>query len=217
MRWYNANVMSRRRTIALIVPWLGPWLLWWPAPALPQSVNVFEGFTAHIERQIRQDKQDFVDAQTCTEWFYRQQRSLGQPKAEGIDTSGREGLAWPVIQTSECPGRYPGGLNAARRDFSDTQSALSLSLTFYEFALVGDRNDDGRYNAAELRDVLESFELTYDRNRPDSFQLIVLTGTFDSIRQAGGLERLMASMGVLYDKGYRLTERDRALLDQVTR
>lgn len=209
--------MSRHRTSAVIVTWLGSLMLSWPAPALPQSGDVFEGFTGHIERQIQQDKQDFVDAQTCTEWFYRQQKQPGRPKAEGVGFSGLEGGAQPVIQTSDCPARYPGGLSAARQDFSSTQSALSLSLTFYEFALVGDRNDDGRYNAEELRDVLESFELTYDRNRPDSIHLIVLTGTFDSIHKAGSLERLMASMGALYDKGYRLTPHDRRTLDQVTK
>jgi hypothetical protein len=172
-------------------------------------VNVFQAFTGHIERQIQRDKQSFHDAQICTEWFYKQQKKPDRPKAEGV--------AFPAVQTSDCSARYPGGLKAAREDFSSTQSALSLSLTFYQFALVGDRNDDGRYNASELQDVLESFDLTYDRNRPDSIHLIVLTGTFDSLRKAGGLENLMTSMGKLYDKGYRLTPRDRSTLDQITK
>lgn len=202
---------------AFIVAWFGGLLLAWPGLALSQSVDVFEGFTGHIERQIRQDKQDFVDAQTCTEWFYRQHKQPGRPRAEGVVFSGLEGRARPAIQASECPARYPGGLNAAREDFSSTQSALSLSLTFYEFALVGDRNDDGRYNPAELQDMLESFGLSYQHGGAASVHLTALTSTFDGLRRAGGLERLMASMGALYDKGYRLTERDRSALDQLTR
>ena len=280
--------MSPQRTSALIVAWFGIIWLSGPAPAVAQSVNVFQGFTGHIERQIQRDQQSFHDAEICTEWFYKQEKKSGQPKAtptlfmtdstatadtplrpawmqdsriqagglaprdldvllrvrlglsgfrapvshgvwavssrtvtnnvgEGIVFSGRRQDVYPAIQTSDCPARYPGGLTAARLDFSSTQSALSLSLTFYEFALVSDRNDDGRYNSAELQDVLESFELTYDRNRPDSIHLIVLTGTFDSVRKAGGMERLMTSMGMLYDKGYRLTPHDRSTLDHLTR
>jgi hypothetical protein len=144
-------------------------------------------------------------------------RTIMNNAGEGIVFSGRRTDVYPAIQTSDCSARYPGGLKAAREDFSSTQAALSLSLTFYEFALVGDRNDDGRYNASELQDVLESFELTYDRNRPDSIHLIVLTGTFDSLRKAGGLENLMTSMGKLYDKGYRFTPHDRSTMDQITK
>jgi hypothetical protein len=82
---------------------------------------------------------------------------------------------------------------------------------------VGDRNDDGRYNAAELRDMLESFGLAYDRSRPASAHVTALTSTFDGLHKTGGLERLMKSMGTLYDKGYRLTPHDRATLDQLTK
>ena len=209
--------MSGYPVIALIVAWSAALWLWWPGIAATQSVDVFRAFTGHIERQIQQDKQYFVDAQTCTEWFYKQQKQPNRPKAEGIAFSGRQPNVYPTVQTSDCPGRYPDGLNAAREDFSFTQSTLSISLTFYEFALVGDRDDDGLYNTAELRDVLESFELTYDHNRPDSVHLMVLTGTFDSLRKASGLERLMTSMGTLYDKGYRLTPHDRSTLDQITK
>jgi hypothetical protein len=205
----------RMRT--LIVAWFGALWLSGPAIAAAQSVNVFQGLTGHINRQIQRDKRAFHDAQLCTEWFYKQQKQPAQPKAEGIAFSRRQADVYRTIRASDCPGRYPGGLDAAREDFSTTQSALSLSLTFYEFALVGDRNDDGRYNPAELEDMLGSLELTYDKNRPDSVQLIVLTGTFDSLRKAGGLERLMTSMGTLYDKGYRLTPRDRTTLDQITK
>ena len=202
---------------ALIVALFAGLWLWWQGPVAAQSVDIFQGFIGHIERQIKQDKQYFVDAQTCTEWFYKQQRKPDQPKAEGIVFSDRRPDVYLAIQTSDCPARYPGGLNAAREDFSSTQSALSLSLTFYQFALVGDRNDDGRYNAAELQDVLESFGFSYDGSNPASTHVAVLTSTFDGLHKAGGLERLMTSMGTLYDKGYRLTPHDRTTLDQLTK
>ncbi len=209
--------MSQHRSSALIVAWLAGLWLWWPGLVAGQSNDVFQGFTGHIERQIKQDTQYFVDAQTCTEWFYKQQKKPGQPKAEGIVFSSRRPTIRPAVQTSDCPARYPGGLNAAREDFSSTQSALSLSLTFYQFALVGDRNDDGRYNAAELQDMLASFGLSYDGSRPASAHVAALTSTFDGLHKTGGLERLMTSMGKLYDKGYRLTPHDRSTLDQITK
>ena len=209
--------MSSHPVIALIVAWFAALWLWWPGIAAAQAMDVFQGFTSHIERQIQQDKQYFVDAQTCTEWFYKQQKQPDRPKSQGIDFSGRRPDIHPTVQTSDCPGRYPGGLNAAREDFSFTQSALSISLTFYEFALVGDRNDDGRYNQAELRDLLESFGLSYHQSGAASVHLAALTSTFDGLHKTGGLERLMASMGRLFDKGYRLTEHDRSTLDQITK
>lgn len=209
--------MSGQRSSALIVAWL---LALWPCSpgsAAGQSVDVFQGFTGHIERQIQQDKQYFVDAQTCTEWFYKQQKQPDRPKAEGIGFSGRQSDAHPAIHTSDCPGRYPGGLNAAREDFSFTQSALSISLTFYQFALVGDRDDDSLYNSAELQDVLESFGLSYHNSGAASVHLAALNSTFDGLHRTGGLERLMTSMSALFDKGYRLSERDRSTLDQITK
>ena len=211
--------MSIHRSGALIVAWLAGLWLWWPGPVTAQSlaVDVFQGFTGHIERQIHRDKQSFVDAQICTKWFYDQQKKPGQPKAEGIVFSGRLPTVRPAVQTSDCPARYPDGLTAAREHFSTTQSALSLSLTFYQFALVSDRNDDERYNRAELQDMLESFGLSYDGSRPASVHVTALTTTFDSIRKAGGLERLMTSIGSLFDKGYRLTPRDRSALDQISK
>lgn len=209
--------MSSQRKCALIATlYIGLWL-WCSGPASAQFVDIFRDFTNHIEQQINQDKQYFVDAQTCTEWFYKQERKPDQPKPEGIVFSGRQPRVYPAIQTSDCPNRYPGGLNAAREDFSSTQSALSLSLTFYEFALVGDRNDDGRYNPAELQDMLESFGLSYDRGRPASAHVTALTSTFDGLHKTGGLEQLMTSMGRLFNKGYRLTPHDRSTLDQITK
>src|SRR3989338_5296984 len=81
---YTARVMSTHRSRALIVAWfavLGLWL-WCPGPASAQFVDIFRDFTNHIERQIKQDKQYFVDAQTCTEWFYKQQKKPDRPQAE---------------------------------------------------------------------------------------------------------------------------------------
>ena len=202
---------------ALIVAWSGVLWLCGPSIATAQSVNVFQGLTGHIEQQIKRDKQSFLDAQTCTEWFYEQQKKPNQPKAEGITFSGLRPGIYLAIQTADCSVRYPGGLNAAREDFSSTQSALSLSLTFYEFALVGDRNDDGRYSPAELQDMLESFGLSYHRDGMASVHLTALTSTFDGLHKTGGMERLMTSMGTLYDKGYRLTPHDRSTLDQSTK
>ena len=207
---------SQRVRACIVALYTGLWL-WAPGPVTAQSVDVFQGLTGHIQQQIKQDKQYFVDAQTCIEWFYKQQRTPDQPKAEGIVFSGQLPVMHPAVQTSDCPARYPGGLETAREEFSSTQSALSLSLTFYEFALVGDRNDDGRYNPAELQDMLESFGLAYDRSRPASAHVTVLTSTFDGLHKTGGLERLMTSMGRLYDKGYRLTPHDRSTLDQITK
>jgi hypothetical protein len=108
-------------------------------------------------------------------------------------------------------------LEAAREDFSRTQSLLSISLTFYEFALVGDRNDDRRYSTAELRDILTSFDLPFDQHGSARAHTVALTSTFDLLRQGGKLDALMASMGRLYDQGYRLTPEDKASLESISR
>jgi len=183
----------------------------------PDATNGFAPFTAHIQRQIQADKRVFAVAQVCTEWFYKQQRkNPSEPKAQGV--AFRAGLqpGGKVLETAECQSRYPGGIDAAREDFSRTQSSLALSLTFYEFALVGDRNDDGRYSTAELKDILESFGLLYERERPPAVHLAALNAQFDTIRKAGGLDTLMTSMGLLYDRGYRFTSQDRAALNRVS-
>ena len=183
----------------------------------PDATNGFAPFTAHIHKQIQIDKRVFAVAQTCTEWFYKQQRKKpSEPKAQGVALRGGLQPAETVQETAECQSRYPGGIDAAREDFSRTQSSLALSLTFYEFALVGDRNDDGRYSTAELKDILESFGLLYERERPPAVHHAALNAQFDTIRKAGGLDALMASMGILYDKGYRFTSLDRAALNRVS-
>jgi len=191
------------------------------ATADPQNANdVFMAFTAHIRQQVQSDKQVFIDASACTEWFYKQlYQRPSRPPAEGVAFHAAgpaiEGMLRLAPATSDCPTRYPGGLEAAREDFSRTQSSLSLSLTFYEFALVGDGNDDGQYSLTELKDVLESFGLSFDAVLAPASHLATLNAKFDTVHKGGGLDVLMASMGVLYDNGYRLTVQDRALLNQV--
>jgi hypothetical protein len=188
-------------------------LLLAPGNAMAEA-DVFGAFTAHIRHQVQADKHTFVAAQTCTEWFYRelQKKDPAKPKFEGVSLRPVEAAPGPLEHASDCSARYPDGLDAARKDFSQTQSSLSISLTFYEFALVGDRNDDGQYNQVELRDMLESFGLPFNEVLPPSAHLAVLNAQFDSIRVTTALDRLMTGMGVLYDRGYRFTEQDRAAL-----
>ena len=179
--------------------------------------NVFASFTAHIRQQIQTDKAGFAQAQTCNEWFYRHQRKKPTPPPVlGVSFRPVRSVDHGSAQTSDCPSRYPGGLDAAREDFSRTQSALSFSLTFYEFALVGDGNDDGRYSQRELQDILESFGLSFRPGDASATQVAVLTTHFDAVRKTGGLDILMTSMGLLYDKGYRFTAPDRADLNRIS-
>ncbi len=182
--------------------------------------DVFVLFTQHIRRQVTIDKQAFAIASTCTQWFYqRKHRKPTPPPVQGV--AWRRETASPTVPSgrtfspADCESRYPGGLGSVREDFSRTQSSLSLSLTFYEFALVGDRDDDGHYSTTELQDVLHSLELTFDPASTSAAHAAALTAAFDTLHKAGGMERLMASMGVLYDNGYRLSASDQAALNQV--
>jgi hypothetical protein len=186
------------------------------APALPNLEDIFESFTSHIRQQIQMDKKFFLDANVCTELFYKHMYEKAAPPAlQGVSWPGPALAGVGDLTLADCQTRYPGGLQDAREDFSRTQSSLSLSLTFYEFALVGDRNDDERYSAAELQDILESFGFRFDSFGSPSGHLATLKAKFDDLRKSGKLDHLMASMGTLYDKGYRFTSHDRAALDQV--
>jgi hypothetical protein len=199
-----------------VLPLLLLVILWWPAPlviaesagdqSLDERVNgLFKGFTAYIERQVQADKKEFLQAQICTEWFYKQRRPKPpSPSAKPI-----------AYEATECEHRFPEGLVSARNELTRTQSSLSVSLTFYEFALVGDRNDDGRYNDVELQDMLTAFGLASGGILPPHMLLGTLNDTFDTIRKGGGLDALMTSMGSLYDKGYRFTTQDRMAMDKV--
>jgi hypothetical protein len=192
--------------------------LYWPTGSLaepadgisaqPDFPGVFVQFTAHIARQVELDKQQFVAAEACTHWFYQQLKpkrpnTQAQPTAQGTE-----------MASDDCRAKYPQGINGARDEMSRTQSALSLSLTFYEFALVGDRDDDGLYSDLELHDILEAFGFGGEALLPDLL-LATLNNKFDAIRKFGGLEPLMTSMGTLYDKGYRFTTQDREALDRI--
>jgi hypothetical protein len=201
--------------VAVLLGWL-----WWSVPSSavaepPASSDVFASFTRHIQLQIRSDKQSFAEAHTCTEWFYKQNgKKSTRPPAQGVSMPAERETLRPVFEVSQCQTRYPGGLDAARQDFSRTQSFLTVSLTFYEFALVGDRNDDGSYSAAELQDILSSFGLAFDEAHDQGIPLAALNAQFDQLHKAVGLDVLMTSMGILYDKGYRFTSTDR---DEVNR
>jgi hypothetical protein len=190
----------------------------WPAPGRAEQANgltsarnsqgVFAEFTAHIARQVEVDKQQFAAAETCTHWFYQQlkpKRPNRQPQPTALSSDR---------QDRDCRAKYPDGINGARDEMSRTQSWLSLSLTFYEFALVGDRDDDGLYSEIELHDILESFGFSGEALLPELL-LATLNNKFDAIRKFGGLEPLMTSMATLYDKGYRFTTQDREALDRI--
>ncbi|RMH35510.1 MAG: hypothetical protein D6690_08780 [Nitrospirae bacterium] len=173
--------------------------------------EIFDGFTRHISRQIEKDKFDFVAAQDCTVWFYRQMREMAKPPRV-------EKIAFHrMIEASEdrdCPQQYPEGLESARKDFGRTQQSLSLSLTFFQFALVGDRDDDRRYSLVELRDLLESIGLVFEDRLPSSRYILALTDKFDTLYEARALSILMKSMDVLYSKGYRFTNADQQVLNR---
>ena len=94
---------------------------------------------------------------------------------------------------------------------------LSVSLTFYEFALVADRNDDAIYSPTELQDLLRSLTLSYDDGEPTPNQVRVLTERFDSWYRSRNMDALMHGMSDLYDRGYRVTSSDRVELDRVMR
>lgn len=188
--------------------------------ATSQQESVFRAFASHIEHQVELDKRLFVDASECTQWFYTQKRQKADsPKSQGISlrSSHRASQVWRTATriTLNCDSRYPGGIAAAREDFSRTQSTLSLSLTFYEFALVGDRDDDGQYSSSELRDILGSFGLVFQPELASTSQLSMLNAQFDSVHHMGQFDVLMAGMGVLYEKGYRFTNWDKQALSQI--
>lgn len=204
--------------ISLLLPFLLPLSL--PAP-LPtsggtqeQPVGVFNLFTRHIQTHIASDKIAFAKASGCTNWFYRQEKSKPAP----LDVHPiRLDLILQPPSREDCLRLYPGGLDAVRQDFHRTQSSLSVSLTSYEFALVVDRDDDGRYSREELRDLFQSLALAYDSAHSPATQTTALTERFDSWYRSRNLENVMNGMSQLYEKGYRVTPADRAELDRVTK
>lgn len=183
------------------------------------GIDVFAQLTQHIKRQADTDKQAFAVASQCMTWFYHQLRHKPAPPAvQHIAWNGR----WPqAIAESQgddaagCRTKYPGGIDAVRTDFQRTQAFLSLTLTFYEFALVGDGDDNSSYSARELHDILAALNLAAEPSLGPDVHLRSLTSQFDSLHETRGMEALMTGMGKLYDQGYRVTTADKAHLNRV--
>jgi hypothetical protein len=172
--------------------------------------TIFQQFTQHISRQIHKDKKAFAQANTCVSWFY---------KAEKTPPPTVQGIGWNPTPSSQievdCLRHYPSGMDDARDDLAKTQALLSVSLTFYEFALVADRNDDAVYSPVELQDLLRSLTLSYHDEEPAPKQVIALMERFDSWYHSRNMDALMQGMSDLYERGYRMTPFDRVELDRV--
>jgi len=174
--------------------------------------GVFGQFTRHIQQRVATDKIAFARASGCTNRFYHQEK---QKPAPSPVNPVRFKLTSQTPKREDCLRDYPEGLEAVRKDFHKTQTSLSVSLTFYEFALVGDRDDDERYSAEEMRDLFQSLDLAYDAEHPPTIHATELSGRFDDWYRTRNLESLMHGMERLYEKGYRVTSADRVQLDRV--
>ncbi len=181
-----------------------------PGDSSGRENTIFRQFTQHIGRQIHRDKQAFSQANHCVSWFY---------KAKKTSPPAVQGISWNTTPSSQpqvdCLHEYPGGMDDVRADFAKTQSLLSVSLTFYEFALVADRNDDATYSPTELQDLLRSLALSYSDGAPTPTQVTALTERFDSLYHSRNMDALMQGMSDLYERGYRVTPSDRVELDRV--
>lgn len=203
-----------RRMLLLLTVLLPFGLPSWVAGAdAYERSGIFDRFSSHIQRQVESDKIAFAKASGCTNWFYQQEKQ--KPVAPGVQAISLELVLAPPSR-EDCLRDYPGGLEAVRQDFHRTQTSFSVSLTFYEFALVGDRDDDARYSREELGDVFQSLALAYDPTHSPASHVSALTERFDTWHRARNLESLMNGMGHLYDKGYRVSPADRVELDRVT-
>ena len=181
-----------------------------PGDSSGRESTIFQQFTQHIGRQIHRDKQAFAQANNCVSWFY---------KAKKTPLPAVQGISWnmtPVSQPEvDCLRHYPSGIDDAREDFAKTQTLLSVSLTFYQFALVADRDDDATYSPTELQDLLHSLTLSYHDGDPTPQQVTALTKRFDSWYHSRNMDALMQGMSDLYERGYRVTPSDRVELDRV--
>lgn len=178
----------------------------WASP----GTDVFQAFTQHIGTQIGKDKQEFAIADSCTVYFYQLWNKKARPEVERIHFS-------PLFRTGldlDCVRLFPEGLEQAREAFGNSQQLLSLSLTFYQMALVGDGDDNQEYSAHEIHDLLEAFRLPFQEGRPLGGYMNALTGLFDSIRRDIQFKYLMEGMQVLMNKGYRFSEADQRALNQ---
>ncbi len=181
-----------------------------PGDSSGKEPAIFQLFTQHIGRQIHKDKQAFAQANICVSWFYQ---------AEKTPPPTVQGIGWSPTPSSQsdmdCLRRYPGGMDDARNDLARTQAILSVSLTFYEFALVADRDDDTIYSPSELQDLFHSLSLSDYSGEPTPQQVSALTERFDSWRHKRNMDALMQGMSDLYERGYRVTPSDRIELDRV--
>jgi hypothetical protein len=213
MIWRVRSLNHRLCTVLLIVGLTG--FCWvkgfhnfaWASP----GTDVFQSFTRHVGAQIGKDKQEFSIADTCTAWFYQH---MGQkpprPEVEKIHFI-------PLGQTVpdlDCAKLFPDGLEQARKAFGHAQQLLSLSLTFFQMALVGDGDDNQEYSSDEIHDVLESFGLPFHEGQPLGRYIGDLTGLFDTIWREVQFQFLMEGMQVLMKKGYRFTGADQTALNQ---
>jgi hypothetical protein len=182
----------------------------YPENSLGSDNAIFQQFTQHIGRQIYEDKKAFAQANNCVSWFYKLKKTP-PPTVQGISWN-----ATPSFQPDvDCLRHYPSGMDEARNDLAKTQTILSVSLTFYQFALVADRNDDAIYSPAELQDLFRSLSLTYYDEDPIPKQVTALTERFDSWHNRRNMDALMQGMGDLHERGYRVTPSDRVELDRV--
>jgi hypothetical protein len=181
-----------------------------PGNLLGSDNAIFEQFTRHIGQQIHKDKQAFAQANTCVSLFYK--TGKGPPPTV-------QGISWnptPASQVeADCLRHYPSGMDDARHDLAKTQALLSVSLTFYEFALVADRDDDAVYSPIELQDMLRSLTLSQHDEEPIARQITALTERFDSWYHSRNMDALMQGMSDLYERGYRITPSDRVELNRV--
>jgi hypothetical protein len=178
----------------------------WASP----GKDVFQGLMNHIGTQIEIDKEEFATADTCMAWFYKQKGKKPRPEVERIHFFP----LIPVAQQGECARQFPEGLEQVRQVFGETQQRLSLSLTFFQMALVGDGDDNYEYSANEIYDVLDSFGLPFYKGQPLGSYMADLTGLFDSIRHEVKFQFLMEGMQTLMNKGYRFTGADQTVLNQ---
>lgn len=191
-----------------------------PVHARPSD---FSTLTTHIEQRAAVEKQRFGIASTCTDWFYTQMKRKPTPPAvepirwrqtsNRVHSAAADDTATEFFVESECPRRYPAGLDDARKAFAQAQSTLSIVLTFYEFALLADADDDRAYSSAELDDLVESMGLPTVTAQIDTGA--VLRGTFDRWVTDRNLEQIMNAMSHLQERGYRVTVADRTQLERV--
>ncbi len=178
----------------------------------------FFTLTQHVAKRVAEEKGRFHVASFCTDWYYKELRKKPAPSpVEPISWSTQSSpLLRPMAAApdpSECARRYPKGLEDARLEYAQAQTSLSLSLTFYELALVADGDDDQTYNSQELADLLEALVLPAVAAQLDAGA--ALKAKFDTWYGNRDLEQIMNGMGRLYDHGYRLSAADRASLNRV--